>query len=197
MVEHNTLIYLDWDDTLFPTTWYNTNRITDLHIQKFDMNVHDFLLQLQKHGDIIVVTNAAISWVLEAKKILENTNKILEKINIVSARDKYSKYSDNPVEWKRMAFEDCINDYGKDNISNIMSIGDSDQEREAIMTLRYPMYNNVNIKSVKLVSGAYIETMSEQYEILIELLGFICCIDVDIDIDMKSYMKKYNTKKLS
>ena len=61
----STLIILDWDDTLFPTSWVNKNNIeilnnTDVLYKKYFKNIDISLLKLFKIlsqcGDIIIIT---------------------------------------------------------------------------------------------------------------------------------------------
>lgn len=194
MVKNNTLIYLDWDDTLFPTTWYHhKNKNTDAELSLFDNSAHDFILLLQGYGDIIIITNAAMSWISEAKNLLEKTCKILDKIEIISARDKYSKYSDNPADWKQLAFEHSVNSHNANSIFSVISIGDSDQERQAVMNLQYTIHGDTNIKSIKLIPGVCAKMISGQYTILKKMMGLVCKIDMDLDIDMNNYVKNVTT----
>ena len=191
--KNKSIIYLDWDDTLFPTSWIQQNNInvyntTDLYTAKtmmdIDDNIYNFLSWIQKYGKIIIVTNAALEWLDHLGLILKKTKKIFNKIKIISARDQYSKQSNDPTEWKRLAFKSCT--LNCKNVSSLMSIGDSDYERIAIMKLRHDVDNKINIKSVKFISDPCIKKISSQCKVLKEMMDYICGMKMDLNVDMKN-----------
>jgi hypothetical protein len=149
------LFIIDWDDTLFPTTWVNKNNIDfnkkdllskyKLYFLELDKTVSLLLDTLNKIGDIFIVTNANINWI---KSCLINLNLtrntiINNKIRIVSARDSYSHNNTSPTEWKILTFqdivEDIINKINKNikpnTVINIISIGDAMYEYIALINL--------------------------------------------------------------
>lgn len=113
MDNYKTLTILDWDDTLFPTSWIVKNNINlnDKNMQnqyivffsRLDTVLYDLLNKLLKHGQIIIVTNAVIKWVIISSNMLPHTQKILkDKILILSARDAFqSKYPNEMHKWKK------------------------------------------------------------------------------------------------
>ena len=96
------IFLIDWDDTLFPSSWINSNNINlqnessindyKLYFLDLDKVVSGFLDSLNKVGDIYIVTNASLSWIKTCLNILQLTSKtiILNRIRIISARDLYS-----------------------------------------------------------------------------------------------------------
>ena len=69
-----TLIILDWDDTLFPTSWISKNNIEflsnenkDLLYNKFfyklDIKLVNLFTKMNKCGKIIIITNALLNWI--------------------------------------------------------------------------------------------------------------------------------------
>jgi len=150
-MKNKTLIILDWDDTLFPTTWVNMNNIKlskhDLNennieiFKKLDTLIIKLLKKIYKKGEIIIITNALLVWINTCFKILPKTKLFFDKYNIkiVSARENYRNQFRNPTKWKINSF----NDVNSDKNINIISIGDSISEYKALIEL----YNN-DIRSI-------------------------------------------------
>lgn len=149
------LFIIDWDDTLFPTTWVNKHNIDfnkpesyekyKLYFLELDKTSSSLLESLNKIGDIFIVTNANIGWIKSCLMNLNLTRKTIinNKIRIVSARDSYSQYHNSPTQWKILTFqdivEDIINKINKNikpnTIINIISIGDAMYEYLALVNL--------------------------------------------------------------
>ena len=155
MEKTNTLFILDWDDTLFPTTWVNKNNINltnQINLEKYklyflelDKTISTLLESLNKIGDIYIVTNASMNWIKTCLSCLNITRDfvIKHKIRLVSARDSYSSTSTSPTEWKILTFQDIMEDIIKkissnikpNTIINIISIGDAMYEYVALINL--------------------------------------------------------------
>ena len=142
--KNKTLIIIDWDDTLFPTTWITTNEINlknNIDIDKYagyfaqvDQDLNNLLIKLIQCGTVIIVTNALLTWIKLSITILPKTSLILNRIEVISARGDYQSKSSNPMDWKKFAFESIIQGMGK-KINNIISIGDANYEYVALMNL--------------------------------------------------------------
>ena len=149
------LFIIDWDDTLFPTTWVNKNKIDfnkkdllneyKLYFLELDKTISLLLESLNKIGDIFIVTNANINWIKSCLINLNLTRKtiISNNIRIISARDSYSQNSSSPTEWKILTFQDIIEDIinkinkniKPNTIINIISVGDAMYEYIALINL--------------------------------------------------------------
>ena len=149
------LFIIDWDDTLFPTTWVNKNKIDfnkkdliteyKLYFLELDKTINLLLESLNKIGDVFIVTNANINWIKSCLINLNLTRKtiISNNIRIVSARDSYSHVNSSPTEWKILTFQDIIEDIinkinkniKPNTIINIISIGDAMYEYIALINL--------------------------------------------------------------
>ena len=149
------IFIIDWDDTLFPTTWVNKNNISfndpntyqiyKLYFIELDKTVSELLEELNNMGDIFIVTNANIGWIKSCLANLSLTKKtiISNNIRIVSARDSYSQNNSSPTEWKILTFQDIIEDIinkinknlKPNTIINIISIGDAMYEYIALINL--------------------------------------------------------------
>lgn len=149
------IFIIDWDDTLYPTTWVNKNSIDignpsvleeyKIYFLELDKTISSLLKSLNDVGDVWIVTNANINWIKSCLMGLEMTKTtiITNKIRIVSARDSYSSNSGSPTEWKILTFQDIIEDIINKIINkikpysyiNIISIGDAMYEYMALINL--------------------------------------------------------------
>jgi hypothetical protein len=149
------IFIIDWDDTLYPTTWVNKNSIDvsksnllqeyRIYFLELDKTISGLLESLNQVGDVWIVTNANIGWIKSCLMGLELTRKTLikNKIRIVSARDSYSSNSSSPTEWKILTFQDIVEDIinkinrriKPNTYINIISIGDAMYEYMALINL--------------------------------------------------------------
>lgn len=149
------LFIIDWDDTLFPTSWVNKNNIDmtkpqemlkyKLYFLELDKTISNLLNTLNEFGDIFIVTNASLNWIKYCLSNLVYTRNTIIKnnIRIVSARDSYSGNNSSPTEWKILTFQDIVEDIIKkinknikpNTFINIISIGDAMYEYMALINL--------------------------------------------------------------
>src|SRR5438132_10051267 len=69
----NTLIIIDWDDTLYPTTWIVENNIdlTDpksrykyiKYFENLDNQLSEALGHMMTLGEVLIITNAMLEWI--------------------------------------------------------------------------------------------------------------------------------------
>lgn len=185
-MESNNLVILDWDNTLFPTTWINENNIdlNNLDIKKkyffkLDNLISILLLEIIKYSNIMIITNALPEWIdICTNKVLPKTKKIIKQnnIKIISARKNYKKISNNINDWKKFAFIDEINF----EINNIISIGDDLYEYNALINLDSD--NNKFLKSIKFIFRPTIFNLYSQIDILIYNIKKIIFIKNHLDL---------------
>ena len=161
------IIIIDWDDTLFPTTWVNNNKIDMTNINslnkyklffiELDNNIYELLKNLDKSGDVYIVSNANINWIKSCLSVLNRTTDYImsNNIRILSSRDMYSDKLKDNIEWKVATFQDIISDIlyklsskiEPNSFLNIISIGDTTFEYQALISLDSFFKNNlINIK---------------------------------------------------
>jgi len=162
------IFIIDWDDTLFPTSWVNENNINlqddksvseyKLYFIDLDKILSSFLESFSAKGDIFIVSNASLLWIRSCLNILPLTSKIviINKIRLVSARDLYSTIVNTSTEWKILTFQDVINDnlnkikkIRPNTYLNILSIGDAKYEYIALLNLNEYLLENNMIKEYK------------------------------------------------
>jgi len=161
-----------------PTTWLEVFNIqNDLLMRAFytedlflyENSCYDFLNEIIKIADVIIITNAEDRWVEEScQEYLPKIWPIISTIKIVSAYDSYIKIVDCPFKWKELAFKNEIELYLKDNLNNqnnlknIVSIGDAEYERSAIKTISV----SCHIKSIKLSDKPFLTLLKNQLDIM-------------------------------
>ena len=151
------IFIIDWDDTLFPTSWVNKNKINindasslnkyKLYFIELDNNIYNLLNNINNDGDVYIVTNANLKWIESCLLILSKTSNLIisNNIRIVSARDLYYEKYKDPIEWKVATFQDIITDIlvkvcnkisnNENSYLNILSFGDAAYEYKALIKL--------------------------------------------------------------
>jgi hypothetical protein len=157
-----TLILLDWDDTLFPTSVLSAALLINAEqpieglspvLQSQLLSLQESTLQLlkacQQVGHVTIVTNAMEGWVesCSQRAFPQVWNLLLqEDIDVISAQTRYAaQCGEDPTDWKVSAFNKEMDDMcamegdgGCCWAVKLMSIGDSQFERDAchLMALR-------------------------------------------------------------
>lgn len=176
------LIILDWDDTLFPTSWttknnfdfandYNANDII-LTFSQLDTVMSILLLKLTKNNRVIIVTNATKKWVMMSERIIPNSYKfIIGNIPIFSARDLYSSSTNiMPSDWKKCVFVDIMEKSNR-SFKNILSVGDAEYEIDALSNL-HKKYK-IKGKTLRFVKNPNYKQIIEQLEMLTKTIDKI------------------------
>ncbi|KAK6589091.1 apicomplexan-conserved protein [Cryptosporidium xiaoi] len=185
-----TLIIVDWDDTLIPTTWMTSNTRFDLKNQQLGTILSLFFQEAMKLGEVVIITNADPSWVYEiSEKYLQEILFYLRKIPICSARQFATKNTYDMVNWKFRAFYNVIQYFcdKEDGIKKIISIGDSYWDRDAVFSV-YERNKKIEIipKAVKFVNSPTYEALCEQIIILTSCLQEIVICDGAKIYEMKT-----------
>lgn len=195
------LFIIDWDDTLFPTTWFNKNNIKfnnhdseneyKLYFLELDRTISHLLESLNQIGDIFIVTNANINWIKSCLIKLNLTRKTIinNNIRIVSARDSYSRNNSSPTEWKILTFQDIIEDIinkinkniKPNTIINIISIGDAMYEYIALINLDNFIKSYIDDKNYK---------DNKNFNYLLKNIKFIEKPEFDCIIDQMQVLHK-------
>ena len=116
-------IFLDWDDTLFPSRWFKEsaveNLVPDLFLE-LDIKLAVVLLHLSLIGCTRVITNASMAWFEATSELVPTAKKM---IHVTSARDLYQHQYDDPKDWKTGVFE-----HFADPGDSVYSFGDNDRD---------------------------------------------------------------------
>lgn len=196
---NDTLIILDWDDTLFPTKWTAKNNINlndpevrnryTTYFTDLDNVLYTFLKKLKEYGKVIIVTNAMPQWVKISASVLVKTSYLINTIKVVSARKNYSNITNNMMDWKKLAFKDEVaKELANNKILHVISIGDAEYEYRALINL-YNATNKIKkiFKSIKLVNGPCNETLLDQLEVLSTAIRDVCLTNKHLDLKFKFF----------
>lgn len=204
----STLIILDWDDTLFPTTWITRNNIDlanpysrERHIVYFtdlDSALVRVFNVLIKYGKVVIVTNAMPEWVRISSSILPRTHKILSKIKIVSARKSYQEINPDSMSWKTMAFVDELSKEMKEKqINNVISVGDAEYEYQALINLYKNDRRGTKImKSIRFMKDPTQDVLLDQLDVLQHAISKICGKNKHLDLKFKQKLHNIDQNTL-
>lgn len=181
MNRYNSLLIIDFDDSIFPTTFITSNKINIRDIKQrelykvmfseLDNTIYMLLNEMIKYCKILIVTNASKSWANTALNMIPNTCSFVNThINIVSVRDIYeNKYPDKIYDWKQIWFINHIQpDILNLKTKNIISIGDGISEFKALVNLA--MNNNqkgVYFKSVRMMTNPSLKLLIDQINVIV------------------------------
>lgn len=195
-----TLLIFDWDDTLFPTTRLEqlgckSGQLCDLpaddqaHFKELSGYVERTLCLAKGLGRVAIVTNAAAGWVEHScNNFFPNLTPLLEELDIISARSSYERYAPGcPVAWKRLAFEDLVaaafEEFDKDQMRNILSIGDAMFEHDALTAVTQNMPHCLS-KTLKLSESPTLMHLIEEQRVLGSCLEEVVSQDVSLDLEI-------------
>jgi len=180
---YNSLIIFDWDDTLFCTSqiaknnYLNQNQISKIQknkILKLENEVKKILQNSIKNGETYIITNSEPGWVeFSCKKFFPSIIDLLDQINIISARGLYENQCPNDsYMWKMNTFNDIVNLYDQNLLSNIICIGDSFLEIQAGKNLSN-QFKNVFIKTIKFKEEPTIDELIMEIKLVNEKFLYI------------------------
>jgi len=200
-----TVMIFDWDDTVLPSSWVQEQglRLDDesylsewqeAELTEMATIASETLRVAKRLGTVVLVTNAERGWIeLSCQKFMPSLAASLEGVNLLSARTTYERPDvASPFEWKLRAFESELDrifgdvmgseasseTYGR---KNIISLGDSAHEREALIhaTSQIP---NCRTKSLKFVERPDIEQLRKQHALIVGCFRRIVHHDGNLDL---------------
>jgi len=111
---------------------------------------------------------------------------LLDKVTIISARSTYEKALGNfPALWKKSCFLDCIHKTFVDSGSkNILGVGDSQAEREAIRECRKEVPDAL-VKCIKLVERPTPSHLQMELELMVKTFSHFCSYQAELDLSLQ------------
>lgn len=177
----STLIILDWDDTILPTTFlalrgYRVDGPEPDEALAAELDVYaqqaELLLTslMQLSNRVLIVTNAEHGWIeLTCKKFLPRLEAMVSAMHKTSARSAFEPQGvTNPFDWKKHAFASIVRAQGR---PNVLSVGDSCHERTAILWAWQSLGDpRAVVKSLKLLERPDLVCLGLQHSLTRELL---------------------------
>ena len=190
---NNTIIILDWDDTLYPTSWTMDKGIdlTDpksrykhmKHFKELDKHLSSTLKYMSTLGEIVIITNAMPEWVELSVSVLPETKNCLVDIDIISARKRYQNYA-KMSEWKKLTFmEEMTKRIKSQKYRNILSLGDAEYEHYALINLyNWDMMPHKYLKSIKFIKSCDYNVLLDQIKVIRKYIAHICKVKRQMDL---------------
>lgn len=202
-IDSKSIVILDWDDTILCTTHLTPNgkfneklEICGKSAKKInllqDLIIKFFEMKESTNSDIYIVTNASKLWIeYSAKRFLPKILNSMKNVFIISARDTFeSYYVNNQRSWKLETFRLLMKLYKKDTSMNIMCIGDSFIEMEAVNLLVGDYFTKSSIKSIKLNESPTLDELIKQLNLLISQFPLIYSNSKSLNVTFQKKDKK-------
>lgn len=192
--KEETTIVFDWDDTLLASHFLSKSGVRPSALEEtltleiveafapLTEAVYDIISKAKAIGTVVIITSATADWIPHsASALMPAIMPLLTDVRIISAQDKYRRLGISPLFWKRSAFIDEIEGvFQRKNGArrNIISIGDSSLEFQAMQNLRkiYALTSprNTFLKAIKLKDMPTVESLRAQLEnLLSDLQGIV------------------------
>lgn len=206
----DTLLIFDWDDTLLPTTWIEKQGLTldgpflskeqEHQLAQLAEYVTQTLQTAKALGEVVVVTNAEHGWVEQScQRFLPGLCDSLQDVKILSARSTYEQQGFmKPSEWKYLAFQRELARFCEEQTPvsgkvdtgaasprrrNVISIGDSPHEREALIRVTAHMPNSC-VKAVKFMGKPEVHQLHQEHELISDCFRDLVNHDGNLDLDI-------------
>lgn len=175
---------LDWDDTLFPTSWFVTNNIKyENHYNFFkqlDQFIYKTISNISANSTVILITNAMPNWISTCFDNLPLTKTVIRQV--ISARHEYQQKYPDSMQWKKHVFYDL---YIKYKPKTIVSIGDAEYEYYALTSLTSLSDDSCLLKSVKFLKKPQPKYIFNQLCALNKIIPRLYKIPRHIDLIVK------------
>ena len=186
-IQYNSLIILDWDDTLFPTSFLSKNGYFSENIilaekeekikkklEKLEKSVLRLINISLSKGEVFIITNASEGWVeYTSSKYYQKFYEILDKIKIISARGEWEGiFPDNINEWKMNSFSNLRKYFDSKLVTNILCLGDSMLEIEAGKFLAN-CFQEAFIKTIKFKEDPKPDELNKQLTLVTKQFNII------------------------
>mmetsp|Transcript_116575 Transcript_116575/g.226741 ORF Transcript_116575/g.226741 Transcript_116575/m.226741 type:complete len:308 (-) Transcript_116575:218-1141(-) len=173
--KHQTVIVFDWDDTLLCTSYLNSHRDDRLprhveqHVRSIQQVARHLLERALQAGHTFIITNATSGWVeYSAARWAPEFLPVLQTVRVISARSKYEPQFPGQVgKWKTEAFLEVQRKLNSQIITNLISIGDSKFEMDAVHFMA-KKFDQALIKTVKLREYPSPEELHKQLELVFQ-----------------------------
>ncbi|EGR26863.1 protein kinase, putative [Ichthyophthirius multifiliis] len=173
--KHQSLIIFDWDDTILCTKYLQYYDFVDIPIEILrqlsflDNSASKLLKKATTYGNTYIITNAIKGWVQYSSQLFlpKVFNVINEnQITVISARTEFEDvFPGDCLKWKVETFKNLKKFYDEDLITNLICLGDSNIEIDALHILAKG-FNQSLIKTIKFKENPNPEELARQQELV-------------------------------
>jgi hypothetical protein len=185
---NSRLFIIDWDDTINASSWCMKQGILTIRppnrndlqaVRELSAKAAATIQKCLEHGIVVIVTNAEAGWVeCSARELMPDVARLLNRIPVISARTTFEHVCRSaPIVWKTMAFAKILTELRTPAMSpglilplEVISIGDSDHEREAVFKVCLVDRPSFIPKSIKLVDRPTVGDLTQQHHELVNFL---------------------------
>jgi hypothetical protein len=195
-----TTLFFDWDDTVLPSAWLHDHGLSlddrsvvapwqREQLRELSKLATETIRVAKELGTVVFVTNAERGWIEQScRKFMPDFLPALDGVKLLSARTTYETPELTcPLEWKVRAFEDEIerlfDTVDPDVRKNVISLGDSEYEREALWhtTSSLP---NTRAKALKFMERPTVSQLCAEHVIVADCLRSTVQTDCDLDVQV-------------
>ena len=197
MSKRQNIIFLDWDDTLVPTTFLSLcdeklreELKKEKQLEKIECAVIVILTNLSKIGKICIVTNSEAGWIIHLCQVYFPNLLIFfanncDHISMISAKSVYEeKWPNESVKWKVAAMTNFLQmtfgDAFANEALNILALGDNILDRAAIMEVAKNL-KNCYTKNIKMIERPSLTILATALNYLLPLLPEILLKSENVD----------------
>lgn len=157
-----SIIIFDYDDTLFPTTFFQHHQhLSFQDFAKLNYVIDQLMNVLESRGfQIFLISNGSSQWIKESSKFIPAFhNKLMAgRIKGVSARDIYENSPINYADWKRLVFVNILSTTPYSFMDTVIGVGDALNDKECFEDAC--KYTKKKYKFIKFESGMTIDILT-------------------------------------
>lgn len=173
---NNNIIILDWDDTLFSTSYFllKNKKLTIEEQQlffKLGECVSKFINLSKSFGKIFIITNSTKKWLYKtAYNYLKINENLLDEVNVISARENFNEEIVPKHMWKSLIFKQLYKYFELSD--SIVCISDSINDINEGKKLK-TIFKDNNISTIKFINKPSPIQNIKEINLIIENLGKI------------------------
>eukprot|EP00451_Oxyrrhis_marina_P000852 CAMPEP_0204269086 /NCGR_PEP_ID=MMETSP0468-20130131/15575_1 /ASSEMBLY_ACC=CAM_ASM_000383 /TAXON_ID=2969 /ORGANISM="Oxyrrhis marina" /LENGTH=222 /DNA_ID=CAMNT_0051244429 /DNA_START=54 /DNA_END=722 /DNA_ORIENTATION=- len=192
--QSETILIFDWDDTILPSSWLAkqglgldeesvVSEAQREELKALEVEAAGTIEEAVRCGEVVLVTNAQAGWIeMSCAKFFPGLKPVVDKLRVASARTMYESASlQSPFEWKFHAFSQEIASSVARGCLNVISVGDSQHEREAIIRATQGI-DEIRTKSLKFVERPEIDQLRRELGLIRGCLGQVVQHDGNLDL---------------
>eukprot|EP01017_Pseudomicrothorax_dubius_P035458 TRINITY_DN4965_c0_g1_i1.p1 TRINITY_DN4965_c0_g1~~TRINITY_DN4965_c0_g1_i1.p1 ORF type:complete len:250 (-),score=41.38 TRINITY_DN4965_c0_g1_i1:80-829(-) len=193
VMRRDLLFILDWDDTLFCSSYYFKNETSSLtpYLRRLCLKEAELIEKMSLIGEVKIISNAKADWVKNScRRFLPElwTSIVGNGVQIISAQDKFKEqFPDEAGEWKKRAFEELLKNRQSifDSPVRILAAGDSQMDIDAAVHVNTVFKTISNIHALRFKENPTPEDIIKQIEYLYEYTDGFVALDEDIPNNLK------------